>query len=298
MKRAKITAVVSYIACAIAGIVFIFSAISKIISADQFELYLFSQRIFGFHLSTLAARFIIGMELTLGVLLLTGLKSKLTVRVSMFVLVAFSIFLLTKILVGSHENCNCFGEFAPLDPKESLVKNLILISLLLIGWKRKNLKIKRSTLITSIITSVMLISPFILTPPDLLYSMIYPIEERVDEPSAVIIQDSTFHYSIGNKIIFLSSPSCHYCKMAAKKLSIIADKTGRRNDVYFYFFGTEKAVTEFWANTGVEPFPYAILKTQEIIHLTKGSFPAIMFLKDGQLLRRSGYRDFTEADFR
>lgn len=296
MTRQKTSVIISVIISVLAGIVFISSAIAKLISVDHFELYIFSQKIIGFHLSTLAARLIISAELVLGVLLLAGFYYRTIRRVTIVVLGLFSIFLLVKLIVGSTENCNCFGTMLMMGPLESLIKNVILIVLLAISTHRKPLVFRGVGIITAAIIILSIAVPMIISAPDILYIKVYTPVDRAGDSDYLQLSDTTLPWDEGARIVLFSSPACYYCRLTAKKLSISAERTGTDDRVLFYFFGDDEYVENFWEQSEIDPFPYAILPTAEIITLTDGLFPTLMFLEDGKILKRSGYRDFAERD--
>ena len=85
---------VKYALRVLLGILFIFSALAKLISVDQFEIYIFGFRLFGLGLSYLIARAIIVMELTLGILLILNLNSQAIYITSFLLLAFFTLFLI------------------------------------------------------------------------------------------------------------------------------------------------------------------------------------------------------------
>lgn len=296
MAREKIFRIMSVLVSILAGIVFIISGYAKLRSVDDFELYIFSQKILGFHLSTLAARFIISMEFALGVMLITGIYYRLIRRLTIVLLGIFSVFLLIKLIAGSGENCNCFGTMLYMGPLESLIKNVVLIVLLTVSSHRRALGFRGSGVTTAAIVVLSLAVPIIISAPDILYLRVYKPVERTGEGNYLQLSDSTLPWDKGRRIVLFSAPGCHYCRLTAKKLSIAAERTGTTDRVLFCFFGDEEYIEKFWEKSEIAPFPYAILPTAEIITLTNGSFPTLMFLEDGKILKRSGYRDFAERD--
>jgi hypothetical protein len=86
--------------------------------------------------------------------------------------------------------------------------------------------------------------------------------------------------------------------MATKKLFMMAKHTASSDQVLCYFMGDQESIELFWQDAGIEPFPSAILDAEEFIHVTEGSFPTILFLENGRIVHRSGYRDFTDWHLR
>ena len=119
------------------GSVFIIAAILKLISIDEFEIYIYSFDIFSFLLTTFVSRFIIIGEFVLGLFLILKINYKTTWRLAFISLILFTLFLVYVAIFRNDDNCHCFGELVELSPLESIVKNLILIVLLLLCRRTK-----------------------------------------------------------------------------------------------------------------------------------------------------------------
>lgn len=287
----------STILMCVVGLSFIFSAFIKLTGIDEFELYLFSQRIIGFDLSTIAARLIISGELILGIMLITGLYHKSIRFLTLGVLMVFSLFLVWKLFAGSYENCHCFGPAIDLKPGESLIKNAVLMLMVFISGRRYSIRLPKTGLITAGVALLAVAIPLVLSPPDIIYNRIYRPVEFKHGYERLQLSERSLPYNEGRRIILFFSPSCPVCRLAAKKAVIIAERTKTADRLIFYFFGSEEYVDEFRSETGIAEYPFAILPTQEIIEVTNGFFPTILFLEDGVIKNRRSYRDFSEADF-
>ena len=119
------------------GSVFIIAAILKLISVDEFEIYIYSFDIFSFLLTTFVSRFIIIGEFVLGLFLILKINYKITWRFAFISLILFTLFLIYVAIFRNDDNCHCFGELVELSPLESIVKNLILIFLLFLSQQPK-----------------------------------------------------------------------------------------------------------------------------------------------------------------
>ena len=115
------------------GSVFIIAAILKLISIDEFEIYIYSFNILSFLLTTFVSRIIIAAEFALGLLLILNRNCKFIRRVTLIVLASFTLFLIYAAIFRHDSNCHCFGELIQLNPIQSIIKNLILIVFLIIG---------------------------------------------------------------------------------------------------------------------------------------------------------------------
>ena len=114
------------------GLVFIVSAVLKILDMDKFEIYIYSYHFFSLNFSFLVARLAIILELVLGVGLIANCLHKLMWWGSVSMLVGYSLLLIYAIANGRTDSCHCFGDYLQLDPKQSLVKNGFLLVLFLL----------------------------------------------------------------------------------------------------------------------------------------------------------------------
>ena len=103
------------------GLVFLFSAYLKVIAINGFEIYVYTVNPFNLNFSFFFARLIIGVEFTIGILLLLGYRYKIIHTISIVLLSIFSIFLIPPLVAGSKENRSSFGAAISFTPLESLV---------------------------------------------------------------------------------------------------------------------------------------------------------------------------------
>ena len=166
------------------GGVFIIAAILKLISIDEFEIYIYSFNIFSFLLTTFVSRIIIIGEFILGLFLILKINYKFTWRISLLTLTLFTLFLTYTAIFRQDSNCHCFGELIELSPLESIIKNVILILLLLLSQKSKDKRQKALSEVQSskffvLCSSFFVLLVFIISPPDSIYKMLYSTEKEV-----------------------------------------------------------------------------------------------------------------------
>ena len=188
------------------GCVFIIAAILKLISIDEFEIYVYSFDILSFLLTTFVSRIIIVGEFILGLFLILKINYKFIWETSLIILILFTLFLIYAAIFREDSNCHCFGELIELNPLESIVKNLILILLLLLSQQstvnsqqstvnsqQPTVNSQQSTVnsqqptvnsqqptakvLVVLLTCSLLV--FIISPPDSIYKMIYSSEKEV-----------------------------------------------------------------------------------------------------------------------
>ena len=117
------------------GLVFIVSAVLKVFDMDRFEIYVYSYHFFNLNFSFFVARAAIILELVLGIGLLSQTMHKLYWWGSVAMLGGYSLLLIYALTLGRTDSCHCFGDFLQLDPKQSLVKNGVLLVLFLLVYK-------------------------------------------------------------------------------------------------------------------------------------------------------------------
>lgn len=120
------------------GMLFLFSAVSKFVSLDQFELYIYSFGLMSQGVAFVLARIVLACELLLGAMLLSNRFHHLACLLNVAGLLAFSGVLLYAHFSGRTDNCNCFGDLLPFTPLQSLAKNGVLLVLSLVAWRWAN----------------------------------------------------------------------------------------------------------------------------------------------------------------
>ena len=199
------------------GGMFVIAAILKLMSIDEFEIYIYSFNVLNFLLTSFVSRIIIAGEFILGLFLILKINYKFTWNATMIVLILFTLFLIYVAIFRNDTNCHCFGQLVELSPVESIIKNVIAMILLSID-KWTNLKppsskfkaqsskfnVQRSKLKAQsskfkvqsskfkvqssllIATSTLLIV-FVVSPPDVIYNKIYSEEKEI---SSYVLQES------------------------------------------------------------------------------------------------------------
>jgi len=279
------------------GLIFIISAIAKLRSVDTFELYIFSQHIFGFDLSGLVARLVISFEIALGVLLILNLYFKYIYKISIYALLSFSLFLSFKMLFSQEDNCHCFGELIKFNPAESLLKNFIFIVLLFFIKSNKGFSFKYSKWAVVAVCVLSLILPSVISAPDMIYRKIYPVKQNIQGEELLTLTQDSLGFNEGKKVLAFFSMGCHYCILTAQKISIIDDKMGIYDNIFYVFFGDDINLVSFWEHSHSKTFKNVILPFEETLAITRGHYPTVLFVEDGYIKSRTGYRDLTEKQF-
>ena len=295
----------------VVGGVFIIAAILKLISIDEFEIYIYSFNIFSFLLTTFVSRIIIIGEFILGLFLILKINYRFVWKTSLIILILFTLFLTYVAIFRRDSNCHCFGELIELNPLESIVKNLILILLLLLsqqsavsGHRPKFLVLSSSFLV--------LIVVFIISPPDSIYKMIYSTEKevssidlhesfdevvKIDFKEDEIAFDSISAFDVKEKqLIAVVSSGCKYCKLGVKKLSLMMKNGGiSPDDVDIFIWGSPDGIIDFRSETMTEDVDYWHIMPNNAIKVTYGRFPIFIMMENKNIIKIGDFRDLDDA---
>ena len=260
------------------GVVFILSACAKLWSVDQFELYIYSYGFFSLDLSMSAARLCIGVELALGILLMTGWWRRATLTATALLLLLFSLFLGYAALAGRNDSCQCFGQLADMPPAVSLLKNAVLLSVTLLCTRLSAPGRRRRwhTWAVAATTAVALAVPFVVSVPD--NWMFGASEERYDAEALDALVDGPLadkEIRTGNKVVAFVTPGCPYCRAARQKLDYIARRNKLSDDNIIY----------------IEPND---IGTSEFLRVTYGATPLLLLTEEGSVCATFHYRNIDE----
>jgi thiol-disulfide isomerase/thioredoxin len=92
------------------------------------------------------------------------------------------------------------------------------------------------------------------------------------------------------------STGCRFCKLAARKISVIAKKADDDEVVNYVFAGAEVSVDKFFKETNSTVFQYSFLPPNRFLKITNGVMPLIILLQDGKVKGKYGYRDIREDE--
>jgi len=147
------------------GVLFIISGLIKLNDPVGFSYKLaeyFSEPVFNMpFLEPLAlslAIFLVILEVVLGVMLLVGYKSKLTIWALLLLIVFFTFLTFYSAYFDVVKDCGCFGDALHLTPWQSFTKDIVLLFFILILFINKKLvKPLFSKTVTNIITLIAII---------------------------------------------------------------------------------------------------------------------------------------------
>jgi thiol-disulfide isomerase/thioredoxin len=285
------------------GLVFIVSAVLKIVGVDRFEIYVYSYHFFSLNFSFIVARLAIILELALGLGLISHTLHKLYWWGSMAMLAGYTLLLIYALVIGRTDSCHCFGDFLQLDPKQSLIKNGVLMLLFLWIFKMKSWTTPFRWIILCLIVIASAVGVFLASPPDNMISDSDPEQnlqmEYFDEMLDTAPLD-TLHLREGKQVVCFFSTACEYCKVAAQKLSLMQRFYGFPDEsITYLFIGNEESVARFYEQS--ESARYRDVIYPEVPLLLKavsGNLPVVVFMDDGVVVREYGLRNMDEAEIK
>ena len=282
------------------GLIFIVSAVLKLLSLDSFEIYIYSFNIFGFVLSGLVARCVIAADLLLGAFFIAKILYKPTWWLMMAMLLGFTLLMVYVAIFRDDTNCHCMGEIVPLKPAWTIVKNVVLMLLMLLVCKEGDYHFRGKKAVGIILAVVSVLVPFALFPMDGLYNAFSRGEHQVNtEKFDHFMQDSiaqSFDISKGNYILGYLASGCEFCKLSAKKI----DQMFHNNNLdstrlIFFIWGPEKSVKQFREETKTEQYRYSIVNPVEALNIVYGEFPTYVYIHDGQVVKAANLREMEES---
>ena len=285
------------------GLVFIASAILKIVDMDQFEIYVYSYHFFSLNVSFLVARAAIIVELVLGIGLVSNTLHKLYWWGSMAMLLGYSLLLIYALYLGRTDNCHCFGDFLQFDPKQSLIKNGVLILLFLPLYWMGEWETPFRWLILCLAIMVSTIVVFVISPPDN-YTPSYEPEQNLQEELFDEMLDvsplDSLNLRDGKQVVCFFSTGCEYCQMAARKLSLMQQFNNFPADrITYVFMGSEEGIAQFYENS--ESAQYRNVLYPDVVRLLKainGAFPTLVFMDNGEPIHEYGLRNMREEEIK
>ena len=279
-----------FILSSVMGLLFIYSGYAKLEPIEPFEFTFVDIGISGWRTAPFIARFMIGLEFFIGILLIFGLFIKrLTIKLTVISLLIFCLYLIfVMINTGNNGNCGCFGNKISMTPLEALIKNGITLIACFFLYKYYNgLNYGRlSKWLLGFLFLGSFAMPHILNYVDLDYSSAYLTKK---EDHFKLELDSLYKdakknlppitLSKGKHIIAFMSMSCPHCRIAAKKMRIIHEKNPRIS-MYFVLNGEDEKIEPFFEDTKATDIHYCILNGKNFIYLAGLNMPAIYMVNN------------------
>jgi len=307
------------------GLMFITTAVLKLLSIDQFEIYIYSFNLFNFVTATILARLLICAEFILGGFLIFKILYKPTWWLTMAMMVGFTLFLIYVSIFRNDSNCHCFGDFVELDPTGSIIKNVVTIILLLLIRRSHDGFFKGKTLVILSIPILAIILTFGLFVPDSLYNQfrskhhnfnaIYFDKIQKDTILNTTLTDinflsqnekdtivftrskSTLIIDDGRYIMGFMASGCKFCRLSIRKLNAIFERNQINRDYCILFlWGSDGSISSFLKETNALQYQYRLLNPISAINLTYGKFPTFILLENHKVIKVLDYREISESE--
>lgn len=319
--------VIGWVARIVIAVVFMLSAVTKYISLDAFDQFIYEHQLFSWITTTILTRLLIATEFTLGLLLLVGVKPKLIKWLIIAFLVFFTVYILAKpyLFQVEEENCHCFGDVFIMSDNQTLVKNIFLLLLsYFMFWnkglisskkeqqqslqqqdKKENkivfwLKNNQTYLIIVSFVAVLILA-FGINMPDTLRYKLYGKAAKIDESKfEYLISNESLkdlHIKEGKKIVCMYSPVCKYCKKTAKRLEVMRKKYDIKDDNFaLIFWGGDEAIQRFFKKNEIKPLPYKNVPASIFLQATKGRQPVVILMNNGKVEKLLKYPNIVDKD--
>jgi len=278
------------------GANFIASGVTKFLAINVYEIMLVKQHLATWDTMRFISRLIISFEIALGILLIAHYRLTFLLKITLYLLLVFSIFLSLQILLGtSLENCFCFGETWQLSTNQSLLKNAVLILITLLALKSEPYitfnRFKRRYIIGGIFF-LSLTSIIILYPPINIYEE-FSIDTFAEGDAFPSVDELPEEVYKGKSIVLFLSATCLHCEQVALKSAILEKQNSLDYNIYPVFgFGME-GVDIFRKKTDLQTPPIFINK-RDFLKFTKGVFPQVYILDNGNIKSVLNKREFLE----
>ena len=285
------------------GLVFIVSAVLKLIDMDSFEIYIYSYHFFSLNVSFIVARLAIILELVLGIGLVSHTLHKMYWWGSMAMLGGYTLLLIYALTLGRTDSCHCFGDFLQLDPKQSLIKNAALMLLFLLIYRMESWKTPFRWLLLCLTVMISAIAVFVISPPDNLTSNSDPEQNLQTELFNEMLDDvplEALNLREGKQVICFFSTSCEYCQMAAHKLSLMQQFYGfPKENITYLFMGNEEDIAKFYEESSSAQYRDVLYPdVARLLKAVNGNFPVVVLLEDGKVVHEYGFRNMNEAEIK
>ena len=283
------------------GMVFIVSAILKIVDLDQFEIYVYSYHFFSLNFSFLVARAAIIAELVLGIGLISNCFHKLFWWCSMAMLLTYTLFLFYAQLIGRTDSCYCFGDVLQFNPWQSIIKNFVLMIFFALIYRTKGLRFRNDWLVLVGAIFVSTIVVFAVSPPDNFTSAYKPKQNLNVELFDDALQKSPLdelNLDEGKKVVCFFSTACEYCQKAAHKLTLMQQFNGfPAENICYVFMGSEEGKARFYELSQSQTYQDVIFEdVVNLLKITNGVFPVILLLEDGKVIHEYEFRSMNENE--
>jgi hypothetical protein len=285
------------------GATFIFSAYVKISPIEPFEYNFVEQGLSSWVLAPFMARGVIGLEFVLGFMLIFNFHLKTTLKISFFLLIIFSIYLVLQIIKeGDKGNCGCFGTFLKMTPSESIIKNIFMVGLIgVVYFLDKAFDYKKWKWLVLIPIAAGFSIPFALNPPAAFIINMADPETVNYKFQNELLGDKKFNTGAidlmkGKHIVCFFSLTCPHCKRAGYKMHIIKQRLQDKASIVMIINGDKVDEPAFYEESKAQNIPNMILTGENYPKLSGYTLPMIIALDNGIVKKKFDGENITEKE--
>ncbi|MCK9156593.1 MAG: DoxX family protein [Paludibacteraceae bacterium] len=276
------------------GVTFIVSSLLKLNSIDSFGLYIFGFNWFSMNASMILSRLLVGFEVFLGIALIINRWNRIVNLLTITTLSVFTVFLFYLVIIGDEANCHCFGDIVNFSPVESIVKNIVLFVLFYFARQSEPFHWSHASLVIPMLFLLSLAMPFFVNLPE------FWMEEKTvsydNESLTEFLNQENIPVDLkkGKRIVCFYSTVCSHCRIAAKKMDIMAEKISIPDSVFFWgVYDSKGKLDEFLSSKNIKEHDYVLLDSK-IFSITHGRLPLILLMRDGHVEEMMSNQTLTE----
>ena len=302
MEKNKTISIVKLVLRILVGCIFITSSTMKLLSIDEFELYIYSFGMFDFIFCTVISRLLIAFEFLTGIFLAAKTFYKYAWWATMLMLTGFTLFLIYVAYFRNDANCHCFGDFVELNPINSIIKNLVtIIVLLFIKKDDTDYRFRFKKLFIGLAFAAAVIVPFVVFPMDAVYTKIANSESDVNvEVFEVLKTDTTItnlNIDEGKQLMAFFMSGCKFCKLGIKKVhSIVEQNDLDKSRIKVMISGSDEGIAKFKGETETADLQYFSIHPVLSINVVYGSFPTFALIENGKVVKTMDLRGVDEKE--
>jgi hypothetical protein len=290
----------------IIGLLFIYSGYTKLYPIEPFEFTFVDLGIASWRTAPFIARFLIGLEFFIGLLLIFGISIKrFTIFLTSITLILFSVYLIIIMIInGNNGNCGCFGTAISMTPLQALIKNTVMLLACFFiykGFDGFNYK-KFNKWIIGLLAISSFTMPHVLNYIDFEYSSSYLTKK---EDHFKLELDSLYKnakintppksLSKGKHIIAFMSMTCSHCRIAAKKMRLMKEKN-KNLPIYFVLNGDTSKIKPFFDDTKAQNINYSLLNGKSFVYLAGLQMPTIYLVNNEIVENWITYLDLDQSE--
>ena len=270
----------------IVGIIFLFTAIAKVIEPWKFVEHIFELKLLPLHLILSTSLAFIALESALGIALILGLFPSLFIPVSILLLIALTIVAYWSTSTGRTEDCGCYNGWVDITPAQSLILNGIYIFFLI-----SNIFFNKEQT-TALWQWIVLVIIPVLSCAAAYASLLFfkrtghpfidltPLKENRPWKQKWLKENSNSEILSGSKLIVFLSSQCPVCKKWLNVLKVVHYRDDLPEVIGVIDLTSIEEAQEFISSFGLN-YPVTMLNHKEYNKLGIVQLPTAILLEDG-----------------